>query len=194
MIEVVHFAPGTSPHLAAWRDAAQTAGMRCQVDEPTEHGDAAGTTWILDLTGPDAAITPDQIAGNGVLARAVVLHDAPDGDAATALREAGAIAVVAPDDANAPRLLQTLRRVAGLEAEVERRRGAMQKLNQIGYALSEVTDLDELLRLILAGARDLLQADSGSVYLIEHPEDDDDRPAPLSRRQSLCRQQYLRPG
>jgi len=168
MTEVVHFAPGDSPHLPAWREAARAAGLACVVGDPAEHADAAGTTWIVDLStgGPHR----EAVMQNGTLPRALVLHGDPASADAQALRDAGAIDVVAAD-APSSALLQALRRVSALEAEVERRRAAMHQLNQIGYALSSVTDIDELLRLILAAARDLLQADSGSIYLVEHGEE-----------------------
>jgi HD-GYP domain-containing protein (c-di-GMP phosphodiesterase class II) len=44
------------------------------------------------------------------------------------------------------------------------------QLNQIGIALSETRDVDQLLCLILRKAREITGADAGSLYLIEEPD------------------------
>jgi len=44
-------------------------------------------------------------------------------------------------------------------------RDRIDKLNKIGIALSSVHDLDELLELVVSEARDLTNADAGSLYL-----------------------------
>jgi HD-GYP domain-containing protein (c-di-GMP phosphodiesterase class II) len=44
------------------------------------------------------------------------------------------------------------------------------ELNQIGMALSETRDVDQLLSLILAKARGITKADAGSLYVVEEEE------------------------
>ncbi|MFC2076792.1 GAF domain-containing protein, partial [candidate division KSB1 bacterium] len=43
----------------------------------------------------------------------------------------------------------------------------VERLNQIGIALSSVHDLDKLLKLILKEARSFTKADAGSLYIVE---------------------------
>ncbi|MCI0343311.1 MAG: GAF domain-containing protein [Planctomycetales bacterium] len=174
MADPVSFAPRGSPHLAGWERVARAAGVRCEpVDLPIGEGSDGGDSrapraLLLDLTGPDAPRLRERAESLGLLPRSVVLHTAPE-EAGAELRRAGAIEVLppAPPDGIARVAVSLLTRIAALETELDGRREALRKLNKIGYALSNVTDIRELLKLILAGARDLLSADSGSVYLVE---------------------------
>ncbi|MGK5092635.1 HD domain-containing phosphohydrolase [Deltaproteobacteria bacterium TL4] len=65
-----------------------------------------------------------------------------------------------------------------LKAEVEEQDYELNRLNEIGVALSVEKDLDKLLHLIVIKAMDLVHADAGSLYLIEPtpgvPENPDD--------------------
>jgi HD-GYP domain-containing protein (c-di-GMP phosphodiesterase class II) len=45
----------------------------------------------------------------------------------------------------------------------------LEELNRVGIALSETHDVERLLALILAKAREITGADAGSLYLVEHP-------------------------
>jgi HD-GYP domain-containing protein (c-di-GMP phosphodiesterase class II) len=165
----IQFAPGDSPRLPVWREAALQAGLKCVAGDLADAVDD-GTTWVLDLAhGDDQLRTASE--ASGILGRALVLLGDPTGAEAEQLRAGGAVDVISAHADPSPHLLRTLHRVSTLQSEVAARRAALTKLNQIGYALSEVHDLDELLSLILRGARDLLQADSGSIYLIEHGEE-----------------------
>ncbi len=51
------------------------------------------------------------------------------------------------------------------------------ELNQIGIALSETRDVDQLLSLILTKARDITGADAGSLYVIEEASESANPPA-----------------
>ncbi len=177
MGDSVSFAPRGSPHLAGWERIARAAGVSCEpVDLPTGDGGDGGPSrgpraLLLDLTGPDARTLRERAESLGLLARSVVLHPTPEASGAE-LRRAGAIEVLppAPPEGIARVAVSLLTRIASLESELDGRRDALRKLNKIGYALSNVTDIRELLKLILSGARDLLSADSGSVYLVEEED------------------------
>lgn len=54
------------------------------------------------------------------------------------------------------------------------------QLNQIGIALSETRDVDQLLSLILTRAREITRADAGSLYLVEREESSSNSPAQLA--------------
>ncbi|MDP2311997.1 MAG: HD domain-containing phosphohydrolase [Pseudomonadota bacterium] len=66
-----------------------------------------------------------------------------------------------------PRVLRNLVEQETLRARVVAERGTVEVLNQIGYALSAITDRHRLLDELLTHARRLLQADGGTVYLVE---------------------------
>ncbi len=51
------------------------------------------------------------------------------------------------------------------------------ELNQIGIALSETRDVDQLLSLILRKAREITGADAGSLYVVEEEGQPSNRPA-----------------
>jgi GAF domain-containing protein len=59
------------------------------------------------------------------------------------------------------------------------------QLNQIGIALSETRDVEQLLSLILTKAREITGADAGSLYVIEeegHPAGKSSKAAKESRQ------------
>ena len=60
-----------------------------------------------------------------------------------------------------------------VEAGWERRldQQDMERLNQVGRALASEQNLDRLLDLILSSARELLDAEAGSLYLVDEQED-----------------------
>ena len=64
-------------------------------------------------------------------------------------------------------------RAAGTRAgrEVEARTRELSQLSRIGMALTTERDLDTLLALILSQARAMSDADAGSLYLVERPDD-----------------------
>ena len=62
------------------------------------------------------------------------------------------------------------RRHVGLAEELQRARGDIDRLNEIGLALSTERERDALLRLILQKCREITNSDAGSLYLTEENE------------------------
>ncbi len=96
-------------------------------------------------------------------------------DAWTLCDELGAHAAVDPDGhpKALERAVSTLLRLLQLrsardryEREAFTRRGNLRQLTRIGNSLSDVTQLDELIRLLLDETRSMLMADAVSLYLV----------------------------
>jgi HD-GYP domain-containing protein (c-di-GMP phosphodiesterase class II) len=66
--------------------------------------------------------------------------------------------------------LSLARRQAVLEEEVQRARGEIEQLNQIGIMLSSERDWESLISLILKKCREITNSDAGSLYLVEEVE------------------------
>ena len=62
-----------------------------------------------------------------------------------------------------------------LEQELQRARGEIDELNQIGIALSTQRDTESLLDLILRKSREITTSDAGSLYLVEETEQGEKR-------------------
>jgi HD-GYP domain-containing protein (c-di-GMP phosphodiesterase class II) len=63
-------------------------------------------------------------------------------------------------------------RHATAKEEVARTENEMQQLHRIGIALSAVHDTNEVLEMILSKAREMTNADAGSIYLVEEKRPD----------------------
>lgn len=63
-------------------------------------------------------------------------------------------------------------RVAELEAELERERRVSTALREVGNALGTTLDLDDLLELILAHLRELIDADRATLYVLDEQTGD----------------------
>ena len=149
---VVSLVPGVSPLAGLVREAARAAGAefsRAPVDSPADLQDRV---LIVDLT---------QVLSAGRLGpSAIAISTRPDLDCYD---------VIPPDHVRwrlkrAVRNLverERLRRALSVERETVR------VLNEIGHALSAQTSLHALLDTLLTRARRLLQADGGSIYLVE---------------------------
>jgi len=61
---------------------------------------------------------------------------------------------------------------AAANEEVKRAEKEMQQLHRIGIALSSMHDTDEVLEMILTEAREMTNADAGSIYLVEEKRAD----------------------
>lgn len=59
---------------------------------------------------------------------------------------------------------------ASLERQLQRVRGEVEQLNQIGIALSSQRDMNSLMDLILQKSREITNSDAGSLYLVEENE------------------------
>lgn len=66
--------------------------------------------------------------------------------------------------------LLLMRRQSEIEKQVQRSQSEIDRLNEIGIALSSQHDRESLLNLILQKSREISQSDAGSLYLVE---DDD---------------------
>jgi HD-GYP domain-containing protein (c-di-GMP phosphodiesterase class II) len=68
--------------------------------------------------------------------------------------------------------LELTERHAAAKEEVARTESEMQQLHRIGIALSAVHDTNEVLEMILSKAREMTNADAGSIYLVEEKRAD----------------------
>jgi hypothetical protein len=59
------------------------------------------------------------------------------------------------------------RRQSEIEKQVQRTQSEIDRLNEIGIALSSQHDRESLLNLILQKSREISQSDAGSLYLVE---------------------------
>jgi HD-GYP domain-containing protein (c-di-GMP phosphodiesterase class II) len=66
--------------------------------------------------------------------------------------------------------LQLCRNQEALQVQLDRTRGEIDELNEIGIALSSSPDTATLLNLILQKSRDITRSDAGSLYLVEENE------------------------
>lgn len=64
--------------------------------------------------------------------------------------------------------------VSNLTREVNVQKERLNELNKIGVALSTEKDLDSLLDKVLTSSMEITQSDSGSLYLVESPEENPD--------------------
>src|SRR5438105_14645024 len=68
--------------------------------------------------------------------------------------------------------INSRRVIEQLDDALVRKSQELHELNSIGVALSAQRDINKLLELILAKARDITAADAGSLYLVERHEND----------------------
>ncbi|MEC7242069.1 MAG: HD domain-containing phosphohydrolase [Myxococcota bacterium] len=80
--------------------------------------------------------------------------------------------VIRPSDVSTrlERSLSNLVEMERLRAQVEHEQSTVRLLNEIGLALSAITDREELLEAILEHSRTVLSADAGTIYLTEGQE------------------------
>ncbi len=71
--------------------------------------------------------------------------------------------------------LSLARRQLVLEEELQRTRGEIEQLNQIGILLSSERDRESLISLILQKCREITRSDAGSLYLVEEGEREEKR-------------------
>jgi HD-GYP domain-containing protein (c-di-GMP phosphodiesterase class II) len=151
--DAVALVPADSPHRAAVESACDVAGLRF-VPVRADDGPEA-------LSGRIVIVDPGAARGLRVGSRAIVLcGPAEAGDAYDAVPPAEIAARL-------PRALRNLAEAERLRAAVVAERANVDALNAIGQALTAITDRTALLAELLRRARALLDADSGSVYLVE---------------------------
>lgn len=80
--------------------------------------------------------------------------------------------VIRPADVGArlERSLANLAEMERLRAQVEQEQSTVRLLNEIGLALSAITDREQLLEAILKHSRSVLSADAGTIYLTDGEE------------------------
>ncbi len=147
--------PDASPYAREVRAAAIASGavfVRSDAAMPT---DLASRLYVVDLT---RALATARLGP-----RVIAISRQPELDAYDVVDPAAA-------GARLPRVLRNLVEQEKLRARVEAERATVEVLNEIGYALSAITDRHLLLDELLTHARRLLQADGGTVYLVEDGE------------------------
>ncbi len=142
--------PPSSPYTSVVREAAEKAGaffVKMDAATPVE---LAERVLVVDLTQAMAA----QNLGH----RVVAITDREDLDC---------FELVRPDEVftRLPRAIRNLVELERLRARVAQERQTVQYLNQIGLALSAITDRQELLEAILLHSREAVKADGGTIYL-----------------------------
>lgn len=144
--------PDTSPFVRDVRAAAAMCGAEFVRADAAMPNDLASRLYVVDLT---RALATARLGS-----RVIAISRQADLDAYDVV-DPGAVA------ARLPRVLRNLVEQEKLRARVVAERNTVEVLNQIGYALSAITDRHRLLDELLTHARRLLQADGGTVYLVE---------------------------
>jgi HD-GYP domain-containing protein (c-di-GMP phosphodiesterase class II) len=148
----VAMVPATSPFAPIVKEAAQRAGALFVPVDLATPADVAGRILVVDLT---------QVMVAQRLGRRVV--------AISPRNDLDCYDIVRPDevDLRMPRAIRNLVDLELLRSRVHEERETVQILNEIGFALSAITDSGDLLQRILTHARRALRADGGSIYMID---------------------------
>jgi HD-GYP domain-containing protein (c-di-GMP phosphodiesterase class II) len=144
--------PDASPYAREVRNVTLACGaafVRADAAMPTE---LASRLYVVDLTRA--------LATNALGSRVIAISRQSDLDAFDVVDPATVASRL-------PRALRNLIETEKLRARVVAERSTVEVLNEIGYALSAITDRHRLLDELLTHARRLLAADGGTVYLVE---------------------------
>jgi len=144
--------PDASPYAREVRAAAVACGASFVRSDAAMTTDIASRLYVVDLT---RALATARLGP-----RVIAISRQPDLDAYDIVEPASV-------PYRLPRALRNLVEQEKLRARVDAERGTVEALNEIGYALSAITDRHQLLDELLTHARRLLQADGGTVYLVE---------------------------
>jgi HD-GYP domain-containing protein (c-di-GMP phosphodiesterase class II) len=144
--------PPASPYLSEVRGAARRAGasfIRASVRSPADIGNHL---VVVDLA---QARTTGRLGS-----RAIAISNRLDIDA---------YEVITPDQVRwrLDRAVRNLVERERLRRRLTTERNTVRVLNEIGYALSAQTSQNSLLDTVLTRARNVLQADGGSIYLVD---------------------------
>lgn len=144
--------PESSPYAAAVRVAAKAAGATFSRADMATPNDVATRVLVVDLTRV--------LAANRLGPRVIAI---------SAERNLDSYDVIHPDEVEhrLPRALRNLVETEALRSRIEHEHSTINVLNQIGYALSAITDRHQLLDEVLTHSRRLLSADGGTIYLVE---------------------------
>jgi hypothetical protein len=153
----------SSPHFGVQRDQV------IEVSDPSAPGGISlrdGVCLVMDAQSP---ALPSQVIGERSPASVLLSMGARPADEGEFDGHIGLPA--APQDIE--RVLRRARELAWLRGRAfsggsqSSSRDRLARLNRIGTALSDIRNLDDLLEVVLTEARNILDADAGSVYIIE---------------------------
>ena len=145
--------PPTSPFAPQVKAAALACGAAFVRADMVSSADVAFRLLVVDLT---------RVA-------TTTRHFGPQVIAITEADGVECYDVIRPDEVER-RLARSIRNLVEVEtvrARMNAEQQTIQVLNQIGYALSAITDRHQLLDEVLTHSRRALRADGGTVYLIE---------------------------
>ena len=144
--------PDNSPFLTAVRAAAKAAGASFSRSDLATPNDIASRVLVVDLTRV--------LAANRLGPRVIAISED---------RTLDSYDVIHPDEVatRLPRALKNLIETETLRSRIQAEHDTINVLNQIGYALSAITDRHQLLDEVLTHSRRLLSADGGTIYLVE---------------------------
>lgn len=148
----VSILPDNSPYAPAVRIAAKAAGAIFSRADLATPNDIASRVLIVDLTRV--------LSANRLGPRVIAI---------SMERNLDSYDVIHPDEVEhrLPRALKNLIESETLRSRIEHEHDTINVLNQIGYALSAITDRHQLLDEVLTHSRRLLCADGGTIYLVE---------------------------
>jgi HD-GYP domain-containing protein (c-di-GMP phosphodiesterase class II) len=144
---------------------------------PVSEAESMHVVWVADLAKDDLVTLASVAGGQGTVRLiGLIAESERRSKRATALKDAQVFAYLTP---KSPRL--AIRRALAAAFEnmelAERERAAredltrsereMEEMNRIGVALSSTRNITTLLNLILQKAREVTNADAGSLYLVE---------------------------
>ena len=144
--------PDNSPYAAAVRVAARAAGASFSRADIATPNDIATRVLVVDLTRV--------LAANRLGPRVIAISTE---------RQLDSYDVIHPDEVEhrLARALKNLIETETLRSRIEHEHITITVLNQIGDALSAITDRHQLLDEVLTHSRRLLSADGGTIYLVE---------------------------
>ncbi|MCB9741508.1 MAG: GAF domain-containing protein [Alphaproteobacteria bacterium] len=144
--------PADSGYAEVVRQAAFAAGASFVPVELASAADVVGRVLVVDLT----RVIYTQRLGRRVIA----ISPSP---------ELSCYDVIHPERVHQrmERALRNLVEVEKLRGRMRQERDIVRTLNEIGFALSAITDTQELLDRLLTHARRALRADGGTIYLLE---------------------------
>ncbi|MSP56660.1 MAG: GAF domain-containing protein [Myxococcales bacterium] len=148
----VSVVPDSSPYLKAVKAAALASGAIYTSSALATPNDVASRVLVVDLTRV--------LAANRLGPRVIAISEDTTLDSYD---------VIHPDDVahRLPRALKNLIESETLRSRIQAEYDTINVLNQIGYALSAITDRHQLLDEVLTHSRRLLCADGGTIYLVE---------------------------
>lgn len=147
--------PESSPFAGKVRDAARLAGAVYVRAEMATPNDLASRVLVVDLTRA--------LATGRLGSRVIAIGNDLGVDAWEVIPPADV-------DTRLARAVRNLVEAEALRARVAREQETVEVLNRVGWALTAIPDRERLLEALLTHARRAINADGGSVYLVEDGE------------------------